>query len=207
MNTQYTDAVWLKTFHLRKENVLDYFSTSPFFDPTSNNQILNTQGISSEHLLGMTGLEYSIDAENTVEPHLYVIQKAYRRSPTTSETIEIYYCVNGVIYQSPFFLELLRTRVSKAAFNVLQAFDETVSRMVYDSTGGYRIGEAEEGNRSYSSESSNSVPTQDRELRPGAASSSSISKSASREAHVNKAAVNNPAYNFKHVFTDIEEKF
>jgi hypothetical protein len=42
--------MYLQTFGLRKENALDYFYLSPFFDVNSNNQLIRTQGVSIEHL-------------------------------------------------------------------------------------------------------------------------------------------------------------
>lgn len=40
---QWKSPEWIQVFGLRTENVLDYFSESPFFDKTSNNQIIKMQ--------------------------------------------------------------------------------------------------------------------------------------------------------------------
>lgn len=40
---QWKSPEWIQTFGLRTENVLDYFSESPFFDKTSNNHVIKMQ--------------------------------------------------------------------------------------------------------------------------------------------------------------------
>lgn len=40
---QWKSPEWIQSFGLRTENVLDYFSQSPFFDKTSNNQVVKMQ--------------------------------------------------------------------------------------------------------------------------------------------------------------------
>jgi hypothetical protein len=139
MNKQYIDIRWLTTFGLCRDNVLEYFYTSEFYGPKSNNQIIRNQGVSIIHLSSMTGVEYSLDAENTKEPHLYVINKNIRRSPKEVDLCEVFYCLDGIIYQSPFLLELLRTRVSKLSFNISKAFFEINNRIAYSNAEGHQI--------------------------------------------------------------------
>ncbi|QEU59897.1 Med6 [Kluyveromyces lactis] len=40
---QWKSPEWIQTFGLHTDNVLDYFSESPFFDKTSNNQVVKMQ--------------------------------------------------------------------------------------------------------------------------------------------------------------------
>ncbi|CAI4063636.1 mediator complex subunit MED6 SKDI_08G1010 [Saccharomyces kudriavzevii IFO 1802] len=40
---QWKSPEWIQVFGLRTENVLDYFAESPFFDKTSNNQVIKMQ--------------------------------------------------------------------------------------------------------------------------------------------------------------------
>lgn len=202
MNTQYVDSIWLKTFNLRKENVLDYFSTSPFYDPSSNNQILNTQGISSDHLLGLTGLEYSVDLEHSKEPHLFVINKGNRRSPTFVDIIEVYYCIDGVIYQSPFFLELLRARISKAALHLQNSFETSFDRVMYRGQGGY-CQVKESGPLS----SSKVAASEGGEEGKDVDSKTALSISSPASVVQKKAPPLAPQYHFKHVFNDIANNF
>jgi mediator of RNA polymerase II transcription subunit 6 len=121
MNTQYIDITWLTTFGLRIDNVLEYFYTSPFYDPNCNNEIVRTQGLSSVHLQGVVGTEYAVDLQCSQPPHLFVIRKQERRSRTAVEALEVFYCLDGILYQCPVFLEVLQTRLAKASLALKQS--------------------------------------------------------------------------------------
>ena len=127
MNTQFIDITWLTTFGLSTENVLDYFYTSPFYEPSSNNEIIRTQGVSTAHLQQLTGLEYNVDISSSKEPHLYVIRKQLRRSKTNTETIDVFYCLDGIIYQCPVLLDVLNSRIAKAAHHLRNSFEDVAS--------------------------------------------------------------------------------
>jgi mediator of RNA polymerase II transcription subunit 6 len=136
VGTQYIDIFWLKTFGVFRGNVLEYFYESPFFDPTSNNQLIRTQGVAPEHMKGMVGMEYVLDELNMCEPHLYVIKKQHRESPRKSELLEIYYVIDGIIYQSPDLLQLFRSRISKASYYLGTSFSELQGTTSYTSKQG-----------------------------------------------------------------------
>ena len=136
VGTQYLDILWLKTFGLFSGNVLDYFYTSPFFDQSSNNQLIRTQGVKPEHLINEVGIEYVLDEHNMSEPHLYVIKKQLRESPRKAELQEIYYIIDGVIYQSPDLLQLFRARISKASYYLGNSFGAMQSTTTYTSKEG-----------------------------------------------------------------------
>lgn len=42
-NTSFKDVIWLQRFPLSKVSVLDYFSLSPFYDRSCNNEVLKMQ--------------------------------------------------------------------------------------------------------------------------------------------------------------------
>ncbi len=127
MNTQYIDITWLTTFGLSTDNVLDYFYTSPFYESSSNNEIIRTQGVSSAHLQQLTGLEYNVDIASSKEPHLYVIRKQLRRSKTNTETLDVFYCLDGIIYQCPVLLDVLNSRIAKAAHHLRNSFEDVAN--------------------------------------------------------------------------------
>ena len=137
MNSQYIDIQWLTTFGCFKVNALEYFYTSHFYDPECNNQLIRNQGVSVEHLIGMVGWEYSLDEEHIDEPHLYVIRKAYRKSPKEIEVAEVFYILDGIIYQSPNLYDLFRVKTSKINFNLLKSFNEIRDNIGYNDTLGY----------------------------------------------------------------------
>ena len=124
ISSQYIDITWLTTFGLNTDNVLDYFYTSPFYETNCNNELIRSQGVSILHLSSLVGLEYNVDLQSTKEPHLYVIRKQYRRSKTATETRDIFYCLDGIIYKCPRLLDILQSRIAKATFHLSNSFAE-----------------------------------------------------------------------------------
>ena len=128
MQTQsFMDIQWLSAFGVNKLSALDYFYTSPFFDNASNNQRIRVQGVEVERrdeiLKSMTGLEYMLDDALTCEPNIYVIRKQIRKGPMAVDLVDIYYIADGVVFQSPEFLAIVKSRLSKASFFLTNAFD------------------------------------------------------------------------------------
>jgi len=129
--------IWLKFYGLARINVLDYFYTSPFFDITSNNQLIRTQGVRPEHLLNMTGIEYSLDEINISEPNLFVIKMQLRKSPREAVLLDIFYCLDGVIYQAPDMLDLVRSRILKTSHYLRNSFELLHGTTEYTSENGH----------------------------------------------------------------------
>ena len=73
-------------------------------------------------MLSLVGVQYILDEENTNEPSLFVIKKIFRSSPTKSSLLDVFYCLDGVIYKCPVLLEAARARFSKSAFHLLKSF-------------------------------------------------------------------------------------
>jgi hypothetical protein len=129
-NLQFIDIQWLSAYGLTRFNALEYFYTSPFFDSNSNNQTIRIQGVEpSQHesiLMSMIGKEYVLDTINTAEPNLYVIKEQRRISPSSSDVtlLNVYYILDGVIYQCPNFLDLLNSRVNKISRYLTNSFED-----------------------------------------------------------------------------------
>jgi hypothetical protein len=136
-NVQFIDIQWLSTFGVNKMSALDYFYTSPFFDPSSNNQRIRVQGVEADRrdgiLTSMTGLEFMLDENLTKEPNLYVIRKQNRKGPLATDLIDVYYIADGIIFQAPEFYELLQSRLNKISLHTTEAFALTNSSVRYDS--------------------------------------------------------------------------
>lgn len=130
MNRQFIDITWLSTYGLRKENVLDYFYQSPFYESASNNEVIRSQGVSVDHLVTMTGMEYAVDDKRSMEPHLYVIVQQYRQSSVIVDPICYYYCLDGIIYQCPVLLDILKSKLFKISFQLTKSFVELRSSML-----------------------------------------------------------------------------
>jgi len=128
LSTNYIDIQWLTTFGLTKQTVMDYFYTSPFFNEKSNNQQIRLQGVEADRhqaiLSSMTGIEYSLDEMNTQEPNLFVIREQERMSPSMSDVnlLNVYYIMDGIIYQCPDLLALLKSRIGKASYYLTDSF-------------------------------------------------------------------------------------
>ena len=130
-STCFIDVVWLQSFGLRRDTVMQYFYTSPFFDPVSNNSIMQTQGIDLEHLKSMKGLEFVLDEEVREEPVLFVIRKQLRHSLTNTELLDVFYVLDGTIYQCPDLLELSTSRFFKVTGAVSRAYQQLGERIEY----------------------------------------------------------------------------
>lgn len=137
-NLSFIDVTFLEAFgKLNRNNILDYFYLSPFYDPLTNNQIIRTQGVSPDHLVQMTGLEFGLHS-NPFEPELFVIEKRIRRSPFNVEVVEVYYYVDGTIYQSPILLDLLTLRYQRIVRHLNAAFNISVDDLQYSTNQGHK---------------------------------------------------------------------
>lgn len=106
---------------LNKDNVLEYFSTSPFYDKSCNNEVLKMQ--TQFRLLDkdlnvstMVGLFYEV--MDTDEP--FVIKKAYNNGDSI-DALRFYYIIHGYIYCAPTNYSIYRYRVSNAMW-ILNSF-------------------------------------------------------------------------------------
>jgi len=127
---QWRSPEWVQAFGLRTDNVLDYFSMSPFYDRSSNNQVLKMQTNFNEQLQSrgsditkelekMVGIEYRISVAR--EPDLWAIQKLYRKSPSDVDLLAVYFVSGENIYQSPSIYNVLVSRLLAISKNVEEA--------------------------------------------------------------------------------------
>ncbi|PVU96164.1 hypothetical protein BB559_002481 [Furculomyces boomerangus] len=122
-------------------NVMEYFSLSPFWDPTSNNAVLSMQtkfnALQNENidLTQMIGTEFAIVHENA--PDYFVIAKRKRSNPTKTTNISFYYIIQGNVYQAPPLPLILSSRMLTSLSEVEECFDEVYSSIEYDPFKGY----------------------------------------------------------------------
>jgi len=127
---------------LNHENVLEYFSLSPFWDPNSNNATLKMQTnfnaleADGSKLKNMVGVEFEVVKEQY--PSLFIIQKQRRKSPTEAFPIAIYYIVNGNIYQSPNLYSILANRMLTIVSHLNRAFRDVYNFVQFHPSSGYR---------------------------------------------------------------------
>lgn len=111
---------------------MEYFSRSPFYDPLSNNETLRMQGTNMTHLQGMTGVEFALD-ERVVCPQgrLFLIKRQRRSSPSSVHVLNVYYILDGTVYQSPDLLHLLMTKYNKITSGLAEALSLTLECVDY----------------------------------------------------------------------------
>jgi hypothetical protein len=83
----------------------------------------------------MVGTEYAVDEDNICEPHLYVIKKQRRESPRKTFLLEIFYVLDGIIFQSPDLLDLLRSRICKTSYYLKSSFEQIHSTLTFSPDG------------------------------------------------------------------------
>ena len=102
--------------------IMDYFSLSPFYDKKSNNQLIKMQNIANitqpinlqEQLVHFTGIEFVL--AHSQAPDLFIINKQYRHSPTSTKVLNVYYCLNNNIYAAPDGYNTLGMKFHSAIF-------------------------------------------------------------------------------------------
>lgn len=115
--------MWLQSNLLTKENVLEYFSFSQFYDRNCNNEVLKMQTKHSvisgleKMLEKMCGTQYVV--QKSEDPQLFIIKKQQRVSPEKAFVIDYYYVMNGTVYQAQIEKEIVKTRYTNILFSML----------------------------------------------------------------------------------------
>lgn len=126
---QWKSPEWIQQFGLHTGNVLDYFSESPFYDRTANNQVLrmqfqfqappanvHPQNYIQDKLTEMTGTEFVIAYVR--EPDFWVIRKQTRTGPESTITDQDYYIIGANVYQAPKIYDLLSSRLLSSVLSI-----------------------------------------------------------------------------------------
>lgn len=140
---QWRAPEWIRAYGLRTDNVLDYFALSPFYDRSSNNQVLRMQSAFNEQLqtrtdlqnelVKMKGIEFVLAIAN--EPDLWVIRKQERSSPSDAKILATYYVVGDNIYQAPTTYSVLSSRIFAISLYMGKALDNVQDLLSFNSKG------------------------------------------------------------------------
>ncbi|KAI0460971.1 hypothetical protein LJB42_001300 [Komagataella kurtzmanii] len=133
---QWKSPEWIQTFGLRTDNVLEYFSQSPFFDRSSNNQVLKMQSQFNEQfqiqlqqnphflqqeLKKMKGVEFIV--AYTQEPNFWVIRKQFRKSPNEADALNDYYIIGANVYMAPVLNDVISSRLLSTTLALRKAMN------------------------------------------------------------------------------------
>lgn len=142
---QWRAPEYIQAFGLRTDNVLDYFAQSPFYDRSSNNQVLKMQSQFNDNFYGrqdlyselknMKGIEFVIVLAR--EPDLWIIRKQQRLSPMEVRLKATYFVVGGNIYQAPSVYSIVSSRLLSTTLNLSKALDIAASLPSFSPSQGY----------------------------------------------------------------------
>lgn len=142
---QWRSPEWIQMYGLRTDNVLEYFSQSPFYDRSSNNQVLKMQSQFNESLQGkqdlygelknMKGIEFVVAVAK--EPEMWVIRKQDRLSPQEARQLATYFVVGENIYMAPTIYDILSSRLLSTTHSLSQALSIASSLPTYVPSQGY----------------------------------------------------------------------
>ncbi|GMM49272.1 mediator complex subunit [Starmerella bacillaris] len=141
---QWSSPEWVQMFGLRTDNVLEYFALSPFYDRSTNNEVLKMQSNFNEQLQSrrnnlheelknMKGMEYEV---STSEQDFWVIKKQDRQNSTIANVVAVYFVVGQNIYQSPSVYNVLISRLL-ATSKYLKTAQEIAQSMPRFTSSGY----------------------------------------------------------------------
>jgi mediator of RNA polymerase II transcription subunit 6 len=142
---QWRAPEWIQMFGLRTDNVLEYFSQSPFYDRSSNNQVLKMQSQFNENLHGrldlfkelqhMKGIEFVVGLER--EPDMWIIRKQNRLSPTEVRLLATYFVVNENIFMAPSIYSVVSSRLLSTTLALSKSLAKAASLPTYSPSQGY----------------------------------------------------------------------
>lgn len=164
---QWKSPEWIQTFGLHTDNVLDYFSESPFFDKTANNQVIKMQRQFAEPTATAT---YSDDWSHLDPLRREVLQRypqhaqlerelakltgmeyvvAEVREPdfwvikkqergNTITTLMTYYVIGANVYQSPRVSDVLRGRAVSATLSLQRCLSDMQELLEFHPAQGLR---------------------------------------------------------------------
>lgn len=123
------DPNFLASFPLTHDNILQYFSTSQFYDSTCINEILKMQsqfaGIDIGHKLTTTpGVYYQVvdNMDSNMDNSLFIIAKK-KFDGTNTTTLKLYYCIHGYIYAAPTTKLISEARMTDALWYLSEALN------------------------------------------------------------------------------------
>ncbi|KAG9304943.1 hypothetical protein G9A89_003111 [Geosiphon pyriformis] len=126
---------------LNSNNVLDYFSESPFWEKHCNNATLKMQTQFNDlkdlmfELKKMRGIEFQVVHERP--PCLWVIRKQRRWDESQVTPLATYYVYKADVYQAPDLYSILANRVLISLWSLNMAFNACYEQVDFHPATGY----------------------------------------------------------------------
>ncbi|ELA41749.1 uncharacterized protein VICG_01253 [Vittaforma corneae ATCC 50505] len=140
------DQNFLTQNQLTPENIIQYFSFSPFYDKGCLNEILKMQSqfanIDISHkLTTLPGIYYILEHHNT---DLFIIAKKKNTDQKTA-TLKVYYCMYGYIYCAPTARAVSNSKAIDCLSYLNEALNKYEEIKSFDWLRGFQL-RADEGN-------------------------------------------------------------
>ncbi|EOB14425.1 Mediator of RNA polymerase II transcription subunit 6 [Nosema bombycis CQ1] len=126
-NISFVDTNFLTYNPLNETNILDYFSTSPFYDSSSNNEVLKMQSQYTgnkinQQVENLRGVYFILDFKNQ-ENTLFIIRKSENVNQNLTLNLNFYYVIHGHIYEAPSDSFLYTVRSTEIFFKLNKLLD------------------------------------------------------------------------------------
>ena len=120
-NVIFADSNFYFTHPLRRENIMDYFKLSGFYDKKSINQQCEDKNLDfTKDRTQFEGIEYI--PEEYKDNELFIIAKYFREKGTTT-LLGYYYIFQGKIIKAPNLYSIISSNIQSVSHNFLNIFN------------------------------------------------------------------------------------
>ncbi|KAF9762738.1 Mediator of RNA polymerase II transcription subunit 6 [Nosema granulosis] len=137
-NICFIDTNFISFNPLNENNIIDYFSTSPFYDPSCNNEVLKMQSQYTGNKINqqvdkLKGMYFILDYRNE-DNTLFVIRKSIN---TGDEHVNInfYYVIFGHIYEAPTCSSLFHSKATEVFWQLNKIIDCIIEEIDFNPLG------------------------------------------------------------------------
>lgn len=119
----FRDQQYLNFNSLNENNIMEYFSYSPFFEKNSINQLCSIQNLDfNKQKYKEVGIEFNLESVSK-DKELYLITKSHRRYEE-SKLISYYYIFKGSVYQAPDIYSVITSNLESITNNFVNIITE-----------------------------------------------------------------------------------
>lgn len=134
-NICFVDTNFISFNPLNESNIIEYFSTSPFYDPSCNNEVLKMQSQYSgnkitQEVNTLKGLYFILDYKNE-ENTLFVIRKSINEGDK-HVNLNFYYVIFGHIYEAPTNISLFQSKTTEIFWQLNKLIDGMIEDLSFD---------------------------------------------------------------------------